>query len=156
MSMSCRSSSIGVGKGLALPALRTVRAVLPHPALQSGVSSSGVFRLREGCVKGEQSLGREERVGPALMIGFASSDAGALFPLAQEGAQPSADKAVDDAEQGWRGMFEVAKPSPEHRVEVGDDPFEAVPRLRLVRLRTLSFSACRLCLRTSRRPASNR
>ena len=35
-------SSIGVGK-VALPALRTVRAVLPHTALQSLVSSSGVL-----------------------------------------------------------------------------------------------------------------
>src|SRR5271166_5984243 len=104
MSMSCRSSSIGVGKGLTLPALRTVRAVLPHTALQSVVSSSGVSRLREGCVKGEQSVGREERVGPALMIGFASSDAGALFLLAQDGTQSSANEAVDDAEQSWCGV----------------------------------------------------
>ncbi len=45
-----------------LPALRTVRAVLPHTALQSFVSSSGVPRLLEGCAKGEQTLGPEERV----------------------------------------------------------------------------------------------
>jgi len=31
---------IGVGKGFSLPALRTVRAVLPHTALQSVVSTS--------------------------------------------------------------------------------------------------------------------
>jgi hypothetical protein len=35
---------IGVGNGLAVPALRTVRAVLPHTALQSVVSSSGLAR----------------------------------------------------------------------------------------------------------------
>src|SRR6266478_9142851 len=107
---SCRHTLrlIGVGKGLALPALRTVRAVLPHTALQSVVSSSGVSRLLEGCMKGEQSLGREERVGLALMIGLASSDAGALLLLAQDGAQSSANEAVDDAEQSWCGMFEVA------------------------------------------------
>jgi hypothetical protein len=41
--------SIGVGK-VTLPALRTVRAVLPHTALQSLVSSSGVSRFRMGCL----------------------------------------------------------------------------------------------------------
>jgi hypothetical protein len=35
---------IGVGKGETLPALRTVHAVLPHTALQSVVSSSGLAR----------------------------------------------------------------------------------------------------------------
>ena len=35
---------IGVGNGFAVPALRTVRAVLPHTALQSVVSSSGLAR----------------------------------------------------------------------------------------------------------------
>ena len=40
--------SIGVGK-VALPALRTVLAVLPHTALQSLVSSTGVSRLFERC-----------------------------------------------------------------------------------------------------------
>src|SRR5260370_8771595 len=60
------------------------------------------------------------------MGGLASSDAGALFLLAQEGTQPAADEAVEDAEQSWRGMFEVAKPPPKHRVEIGDDPFQAI------------------------------
>jgi hypothetical protein len=41
--------SIGVGK-VALPALRTVLAVLPHTALQSLVSSSGVPRGFMGCL----------------------------------------------------------------------------------------------------------
>jgi len=51
---------IGVGKGFALPALRTVRAVFPHTALQSVVSSSGVSRVQPGCVKSEQpGLGEE-------------------------------------------------------------------------------------------------
>ena len=71
-------------------------------------------------------MSREERVGPALMVGLASSNAGALVLLAQDGAQASADEAVEDAVQGWRGMLEVAKPSPKHRVEVGDNPLEAV------------------------------
>ena len=36
-------------EGLPLPALRTVRAVFPHTALQSVVSSSGVSRYNSGC-----------------------------------------------------------------------------------------------------------
>ena len=67
-------------------------------------------------------MSREEDIGPALMVGLATSNAGALFLLAQDGAQPSADEAVDDAEQSRCGMLEVAKPSPKHRVEVVDDP----------------------------------
>src|SRR5215469_17585306 len=118
--------SIGVGKGGPLPALRTVRAVLPHTALQSLVSSSGVSRLQIGRVKGEQPMSREERVGPTLVISAAASDAGALGLLAQDGAQATAHEAVEDAEQRRGGMLEVAKPTPKHRVEVGDDPHQAV------------------------------
>src|SRR5882724_8216425 len=92
--------SIGVGKAVGLPSLRTVRAVFPHTALQSLVSSSGVSRSFPGCAKGEQPVSREEGVGPALMVGLASSDAGALFLLAQDGAQASADEAAEDAIQG--------------------------------------------------------
>src|SRR5947209_4187081 len=60
------------------------------------------------------------------MVGLASSDAGALFLLAQDGAQPSADEAVKDAKQSRRGMLEAAEPSLKHRVEVLDDPVETV------------------------------
>ena len=98
-------------------------------------------------------MSREERVGPALMIGFAAADAGALVLLAQDSAQAAADKAVEDAEQGWRGVLEVTKPAPKDRVEVGDDPLQAVAPAAAL---TLSLSACRLRLRTKRRPASNR
>ena len=73
--------SIGVGKGGALPALRTVRAVLPHTALQSVVSSSGLARQLPGCMHGEQSLGREEFSGPALMILSTNSHARSLLLL---------------------------------------------------------------------------
>ena len=39
-----------------LPALRTVHAVLPHTALQSVVSSSGLARLHTGFMKGEEPM----------------------------------------------------------------------------------------------------
>src|SRR4030088_2687102 len=61
------------------------------------------------------------------MVSLASSDAGTLVLLAQDGAQTPAYEPVEDDVQSWRGMFEVAKPSPKHRVEIADDPLEAVP-----------------------------
>jgi len=81
---------------MALPALRTVRAVLPHTALQSLVSSSGVSGLRMGCCEGEQPVSREEGVGPALMVGLTSSNAGALLLLEQGGVRAPADEALVD------------------------------------------------------------
>src|ERR1700679_3630083 len=47
-------------KGFRLPSLRTVRAVLPHAALQSLVSSSGVPRAFVSCFEGEQPAIREK------------------------------------------------------------------------------------------------
>src|SRR5689334_17196998 len=60
------------------------------------------------------------------MIGPAPSEARPLLMLAQDGAQASSHEAIEGAEHGWPGMFEVTKPSPKHRVEVVDDPSEAV------------------------------
>src|SRR5579862_946698 len=136
---------IGVGKAVGLPSLRTVRAVFPHTALQLLVSSSGVSRLGISCAKGEQPLRSEERIRPALVVGLASSAAGTLLLLAQDRAQASAHEAVEALEHGWCGVFEVAKPSPQRRVEVVDDPAEAVaaaadgprPHLVLYRLQAL-------------------
>src|SRR5256885_11442492 len=71
----------GSGTALAVPALRTVRAVLPHTALRSVVSSSGLARQLPGCMHGEQSLGREEFSGPALMILSTNSHARSLLLL---------------------------------------------------------------------------
>ena len=68
-----RKLTVGNGRGregFRLPALRTVRAVFPHTALQLVVSSSGVARGMPGWVKGEQPGIREEVVGPALMVGL--------------------------------------------------------------------------------------
>ena len=90
-------------------------------------------------------MSSEEGIRPTPMVGLASSDAGTLVLLAQDGAQTSAYEAVEEAVQRWRGMFEVAKPSPKHRVEIADDLLEAVapaadrsrPHLVLERLQAL-------------------
>src|SRR5439155_17555363 len=78
----------------AVPALRTVRAVLPHTALQSVVSSSGLARQLPGCSRSEQSLGREEFIWPALMIMSTKSHARSLLLLSQHRPQSSAYKAI--------------------------------------------------------------
>src|ERR1700736_259993 len=101
---------------------------------------------------------REEGIGPAVMVGEVSSEARALFLLAQDRAQPSSDEAIHGAELGCHDILEVAKPPSEHGIEVGDDPPQAhapasscrgahlIPRLREGRL----LNAFRLLLRTKR------
>src|SRR5215469_15567988 len=71
-------------------------------------------------------MSREESIGPALVVGLAPPNAGALFLLAQDGAQPAADKAVEDAEQSRCGVLKIAEPAPQQRVEIMDDPLKAV------------------------------
>jgi hypothetical protein len=63
----CRLFLIGVEKDAVLPSLRTVRAVLPHTALQSVVSSSGLARS-QGCCHGEQSQVCEVHIWPASLL----------------------------------------------------------------------------------------
>ena len=59
---------------MSLPSLRTVRAVLPHTALQSLVSSSGVSRLLEGCATGEQPSSREGAFAICLLDAVTGAD----------------------------------------------------------------------------------
>jgi hypothetical protein len=66
------------------------------------VSSSGVSREGEGCVESEQPLVREEGIGPALMVASAPSRTWAFLLLAQDGAQPPSDEAVDVGEHAWK------------------------------------------------------
>ena len=64
-----------------------------------------------GCVKCEQSGLCEEGVGPAFVIVQTESEAGPLLLLAQDGAQPSADKAVYKREGAAMCVLEVAEPA---------------------------------------------
>src|SRR6185312_1387124 len=63
-----KPSDRGRGTAYAVPALRTVRAVFPHTALESVVSSSGLARQDTGCNHGEQPLSSEESIGPPQMV----------------------------------------------------------------------------------------
>jgi hypothetical protein len=79
-----------------------------------------------------------------------------ILRLARRHPQPPSDYRVEPSEQAWSGVSEVAEPSPRQRVEIGDDPLQAIARPRLVFSLTLSLKARRLLSRTNRRPASNR
>src|SRR6266511_367514 len=117
----------GSETAFAVPALRTVRAVLPHTALQSVVSSSGLARQLPGCSRSEQSLGREEFIGPALMILSTNSDARSLLLLSKHRPQSSAYKAIHPLKRVRMSMLEIVKPTTKHRIQIGDDPCQTVP-----------------------------
>src|SRR6516165_2003880 len=57
-----------------LPALRTVRAVLPHTALQSLVSTSGVSRRRKGSATGDPPMRSEGALAMCSLDAVASAD----------------------------------------------------------------------------------
>src|SRR5215475_4614590 len=120
-------NSIGSETAPAVPALRTVRAVLPHTALQSVVSSSGLARQLPGCMHGEQSLGREECIWPALMIISTTSHARPLLLLSQQRPQPSPYKAIHPLKGVRMSMLEIVKPTTKRRIQIGDDLRQTVP-----------------------------
>src|SRR6266481_7783906 len=83
-------------------------------------------RVFKRCCQGEQSLVREEGVRPSLVVVFASSEPGPLVLLAQDGTQPPPNETIKVAELEWCSVLEVAEPSPQRRVDIRDDPPEAV------------------------------
>jgi len=108
-----------------LPSLRTVRAVLPHTALQSVVSSSGLARS-PGCLHGEQSQVCEECIGPALVIDSAVARSRPLFMLSQHSPQPPSYESVYGRECTAVGMFKVLEPALEDWVEAFSDLAQAL------------------------------
>src|SRR5271165_3374150 len=69
---------------------------------------------------------REEGIGPALVIGLASSESGPLLLLAQDGAQPPSYKAVDGTEHTRCRVLEISIPAAQRRIDITDDPSQAV------------------------------
>src|SRR6202012_3559564 len=109
------------------PSLRTGRADLPHPALQSVVlPARGLTGLSVGCDEGEQPKLSKEGVGPAVMIP-AQSPAFATLPTAQDAPQTHPDPPVQVPEGRPVAVFEVFKPASLGSPEIGDDPLQAVP-----------------------------
>ena len=68
-------------EGFPLPSLRTVRAVFPHTALQSVVSSSGLARQNMRSFHGEKPVLSEKGIGPAFMIDKIPTGSFASFHL---------------------------------------------------------------------------
>ncbi len=104
-----------------------MRAVLPHTALQSVVSSSGLARRLPGCSHGEQSLGREECIGPALMIVSTNSHARSLLLLPKNRPQASAYKPIHPLKGHRMSVLEIVKPTAKRRIQIGDDFRQTVP-----------------------------
>src|SRR5579871_4993804 len=61
------------------------------------------------------------------MVAEVSSEAWTLSLLPQDRAQTSSDEPVETPELGRHDMLKVAEPSPEHGIEVGDNPPQARP-----------------------------
>src|SRR6202140_1397380 len=83
-------------------------------------------RVFKRCCKGEQALGGEEALRPSPVGVFAPSEPGPLVLLAKDGPQPPPNETIKVAELEWCGVLEIAEPSPQRRVEIRDDPREAV------------------------------
>jgi len=84
---------------MALPALRTVHAVLPHTALQSVVSSSGLARQNVGLMHGEKPPFSEESIWPLPVIAISSARTWPLFLLSQHSSQTLAYEAVKQVKE---------------------------------------------------------
>ena len=70
--------------GVALPSLRTVRAVLPHTALQKIVSSSGLARSAMGFIQSEKPKVCEVGIGPPSVVRIAPAHPRPFVLLAQD------------------------------------------------------------------------
>ena len=115
---------------MALPALRTGRAVLPHPALRSVVlPTRGLTGQGMGLLQAEEPVLGKESIGPTPMIvAVDAGDTPAAQPFAQQASQPTAYPAVQDAEDPAVAVLEVLEPAAQGAVHVGDDLGKAVPR----------------------------
>ena len=98
-----------------------MHAVLPHTALQSAVSLSGLARRNIGFLQGEKPVLSEEGIRPAPMIALCPTKSRTFLPLTQDRSQPAPHEAVNVTERGPMGVLEVSKPAPEDRIELGDD-----------------------------------
>ena len=74
-----------------------------------------------GCSHGEQSLGREECIGPALMILSTNSHARSLLLLSKYRPQPSTHKAIHPLKGIRMSMLEIVKPTTKRRIHISDN-----------------------------------
>ena len=113
-------------EGFRLPSLRTVQADLPHTALQSVVSSSGLARQGVGFGHGEKPPLSEEGIRPAAMVLQGMTQPPFQVVLTAEyGAQPASYKAIQDREDRTLRVFKVVEPALEHGIQLGNDTLQA-------------------------------
>ena len=111
-----------------------MHAVLPHTALQSAVSLSGLAHRNMGFVQGEKPMLSEEGIRPAPVITRSPPKTGTFLPLTQDCPQAPPHETVNITERGSMGVFEVSKPAPENGRELCDDALQI----------TASRSTCQL------------
>src|SRR5262245_36023116 len=76
---------------------------------------------------GEQSLGREEFIGPALMVFSTKSHTRSLLLLSQDRPQPSAYKAIHPFKGVRMSMLEIVKPATQCRIQFGNNFRQPIP-----------------------------
>src|SRR5215813_2314927 len=113
---------------LVLPALRTGRADLPHPALQSVVlPTRGLTGLGMALLQAVEAMLGKEGIWPSVMIGSVrSGDALTLRLFPQHASQPAADPAVERFEDPAVAVLEVFEPAPQDGIHAGDDLGQAL------------------------------
>jgi hypothetical protein len=114
------AQSEGSARALALPALRTVQAVRPHPALQSVRSASGWACPLIGFLKGAKPLRSQDSSRSALLVFRGPTNARPVVPLPQERPEAATDNAIDGTQCRASRMFDVPQPPPEERMEFGN------------------------------------
>ena len=125
----CRASGallIGVGKGCRPPLPPNRACGSPAHGSPVGGFSSRLARLSSGFDHGEKPFRSEECIWPATMVGITPAKARTFLLFAQERPQSSSDQRVQCLKHAPLGMLEIAIPSSEHRVEVGNDPPQTV------------------------------
>lgn len=104
-----------------------MQADLPHTALQSVVSSSGLARQSVGFGHGEKPPLSEEGIGPAAMVlPSMSHPSFQVVMTAQYGAQTAPYKAIHDHEDTTMSVLEVVEPAFDHGIQPGNDALQAV------------------------------
>jgi len=102
-----------------------VLAVLPHTALQTVVSLSGLARQIMTGQKGEPMFS-EKGIRPAVVVSRAMASCKALGLVAQQRAPAPADATVEGRELRAMGVRKLREPTTQQRVEAGDHVLQAL------------------------------
>jgi len=123
---------IGVRKpGFGLPSLRTVRAVLPHTALQLMVlPQRGLTDQRTRAHQTEQPVRGKVGVGPTTIVHAVTRFTATLAPFPKDRTQSLTREGVQTRKHPRSAMPKVDEPAAQGNVHVRDRARQAPSRLR--------------------------